>query len=108
MSKVNNIKKEGEKVAAKGTHDIKLIEGEFTPDEAGMVLFTLISDKLRFHQIQVLSNKERFNESNPQSEQRIRELREAEEEVAVIMERARENGMRLELQGSVHIKMIKD
>ncbi len=56
-------------------HILKLIDGKFTPSEAGKVLFELISRKINHHQMEIFSNEERFGKDLSNSKNRIDELR---------------------------------
>lgn len=84
---------------------IKLIDGEYSVSEAADVLFSVISDKIRFHNIQMLSIRERFDGDTSHSEERLAELNEAKDKIAEILQVAREQGAVLEIYSSIQIKL---
>jgi hypothetical protein len=86
-------------------NQIKLIDGDYSVSEAADVLFSVISDKIRFHNIQMLSIRERFDGDTSHSEERLAELNEAKEKIAEILKVAREQGADLEIYSSIQIKL---
>ncbi|WP_224483380.1 hypothetical protein [Robertkochia aurantiaca] len=86
---------------------IKLIEGHYTPGEAAEILFSVLSDKIRFHNIQILSIKERFNGDTAHSENRVKELRAAQEKVEELIKEARDNGYKFRIKSDISISLYK-
>ena len=84
---------------------IKLIDGEYSVSEAADVLFSVISDKIRFHNIQMLSIRERFDGDTSHSEERLAELNEAKERITEILHVAREQEADLEIFSSIQIQL---
>jgi len=84
-------------------HRIKFIDGSFTPAEAAEVLFAVLGDKIRFHNIQVLSLQERFNKDASHSRKRLEELHAAEDQVSELLAAAREAGATIEIQSTIQL-----
>jgi len=84
-------------------HRIKFIDGSFTAAEAAEVLFAVLGDKIRFHNIQVLSLQERFNKDASLSKKRLAELHIAENEVSELLAAAREAGATIEIQSTIQL-----
>jgi hypothetical protein len=84
---------------------IKLIDGTYNVSEAADVLFSVISDKIRFHNIQMLSIRERFNGDTSHSEERLEELNAAKAQIAEILKIAQDAGATLEIHSSIDIKL---
>ncbi|WP_372945685.1 hypothetical protein [Muriicola sp.] len=85
---------------------IKLVEGTYTPMEAADILFALIGDKIKFHNMQILSLQERFGIDSVHSEQRIKELKEAKMQVKDLILEARDAGMTLQIEGNIKINFL--
>jgi hypothetical protein len=85
---------------------IKLVEGTYTPAEAADILFSLIGDKIKFHNLQMLSLQERFGIDSVHSEQRIKELKAAKSEVKDLIIQARDAGYTLQIEGDIRIKFL--
>jgi hypothetical protein len=86
----------------------KLVEGEFSPVEAADVLFSLIGDKIKFHNLQMLSNQERFGGDNSHSEKRIDQLKAAKEQVKEMILEARDKGYTLNINSNVEVTLVKE
>lgn len=84
---------------------VKLIRGTFSPEDAAEVLFSILSDKIRFHNIQVLSIKERFNGDTSYSEQRLVELKAAKEKVSQLILEAKNSNSEIEIQSDINIQL---
>ena len=84
---------------------IKLIDGTFSPEGAAEVLFAVLDDKIRFHNIRILSIQERFGGDTSQSENRIKELKAAKAKVKEVLDEAKRTGAEVELFSMVDIKV---
>jgi len=93
--------------AAEKQTTIKLVEGTYTPAEAADILFSLIGDKIKFHNLQILSLQERFGLDTSHSEARILELKAAKNETKDLILEARDQGYQIEINGSIEIKFVK-
>jgi hypothetical protein len=53
---------------------LSLIDGQFSPEDAKLILINLFLTKINFHELQNLSRKERFGEEDKFASKRISEL----------------------------------
>jgi hypothetical protein len=81
----------------------KLIEGIFEPSEAADVLFTILDDKIRFHNIQILSIQERFNGDTRNSQRRLNDLKESKKKIANLIIDARAKGFEIEINSNIEM-----
>lgn len=81
----------------------KLIDGVFTPEEAGKVLTALINSKINYHNLEDFSNHIRFNNDISQSKKRVVELNEAKEKIKNLLEVAEVNGVNLVVNSTIEI-----
>ncbi len=88
--------------------EVKLVEGTFTPADAADVLFTLIGDKIKFHNLQILSLQERFGETTKNSEKRVKELKDAKNKVKDLVIHARNEGCELGISGAIEITLLEN
>jgi len=95
------------KIAMENKHNFKLIEGEFTPSEAGKVLFTLVNSKINYHNLEAFSIKERFNGDVSHSERRIEELKSVNMSLTTIINFASEKGLHLKINSCIEITFIE-
>ena len=86
---------------------IKLVAGTFSPQNATDVLFSLINDKIKFHQLQILSLKTGINADVYWSKQRIAILKDSKDKVENLILKARNEGYKLQVEGDITIKLIK-
>lgn len=92
-------------VILKGTimYTLKLINNQFTPEEAKELLLTLINDKIRFHSTKNFSSEIRTGVSENQSRQRIKELEEAKKQIIELVQKAEEMNLVLDVESSINI-----
>ena len=89
------------------SQNIQLVEGTFSPVEAADVLFSLISDKIKFHNLQILSVQERFNGDTSHSEQRIKALKIAKNQAKDLILKARDEGYDVKIDSVIDIRLVK-
>lgn len=82
---------------------IALIKGCFNPQDAAEVLFGVLGDKIRFHNVQRLSMQERFNCETGASDARLQELRLAKEDVATLIAKAIETDANIEIKCNIEM-----
>jgi len=58
-----------------------LVKGNFKIDEAKEIIYTLFSDKIKFHQQKNFSEEERFGRIDQDSVKRIEELKTSREKI---------------------------
>ncbi|MGB3151018.1 MAG: hypothetical protein WBB27_10170 [Maribacter sp.] len=90
----------------KPNQTIKLVEGIFSPAEAADVLFSLISDKIKFHHLQMLSLQTGVSTNANWSEKRIASLKDSKCKSKDLILKARNEGFRLQIEGDIKIKLI--
>lgn len=95
-----------EEVGADSLEKIQLIEGTFNPIEAADVLLSLVTYKIKFHNLQLLNLEEKNGTSREQSEKRIAELKEAKNRITKIIMDARNSGTSLEIRSNIDIRLI--
>ena len=86
----------------------KLIEGSFSPAEATHVLLALVKSKMDFHNLEKLSNEERFGRDLAHSERRLVELRELREKLRAVCQSAAEGGMRVRVNGWIELELLPE
>jgi len=84
---------------------IQLIEGTFNPIEAADVLLSLVTYKIKFHNLQLLNLEENNGVSREQSEKRIAELKEAKNRITQMIMEARNHGTSLEIHSDINIQL---
>lgn len=80
-----------------------LIEGLFPPAEAADVLLSLLNDKIKFHTVQLLNLKDMGQSDFLNSEERIKQLREAKNKITDIILDARNEGKALKIHSTIEI-----
>lgn len=88
-------------------HRLKLIDGKFTPSEAGKVLFDLISRKINHHEIELFSNKERFGKDLSNSKYRIDELKATNDYLNNLIESSSKKQDILQISCFIEINILK-
>ncbi len=93
--------------AAQDLEQIQLIEGTFNAVEAADVLLSLVTYKIKFHNLQLLNSEEKNGISREQSEKRIAELKAAKNRITQIIMDARNSGASIEINSNIDIKVVK-
>ncbi len=86
---------------------IKLIEGNFSPEDAKEVLLELINHKINFHSLKNFSSEERFGQAIEGSKKRIDYLKKAKEKIVKIIDTAKHTNSHLRLESSINIFVEK-
>lgn len=84
-----------------------LVKGTFLPADAADVLFSLISDKIKFHQLQIRSLQKQSDADISWSEKRIASLKKAKDLSKDLILFARSEGYELKIDGDIRISLIK-
>jgi len=87
-------------------YQFKLVEGQFKPSEAGKVLFSLINNKVNYHNLEKFSNQIRFDKENPHSKIRLEVLSSASNNIEDLIEEASMNDMEFKIECVVQIEII--
>lgn len=83
----------------------KLIQGNFSPNEAREILLNMVDSKINFHKIKSLSSLVRSNQPNKESEQRIKELKEAREQILGLISTAKEQDSTLRIDSTINVSL---
>lgn len=87
--------------------EIKLINGQFSPEDARDLLMSLFTRKLQFHEMNNLSSKERFGKEDAMASVRIPELKESLKAINEIIKSADRDNEILEIRSTVSIHFVK-
>lgn len=90
----------------KKEYQFKLVEGKFAPSEAGKVLFSLINNKINYHNLEKFSSQIRFDENNSHSKVRIETLSEAAAYIKDLIDEAGLKNMELKIEGVIQIMLL--
>lgn len=90
----------------KDNHEFKLVKGQFTAQETKQILFTLINDKIKFHQLDLFSKTERNTGNKIYSENRIKELNKCKEELDSFFEIAKEKNLEIKINGDITLNLV--
>jgi hypothetical protein len=82
------------------TQEIELIKGTFSPQEAKEILYTIIEDKIRFHNVKIIRGFETGTDTNA-SKQRIIELNASRSEANRMVENATRSGSNLSIHATI-------
>lgn len=88
----------------KKKQELKLIEGEFTPQDAKEILTNLYTSKLNFHLMKNFSSTERFGKSDDLSNKKIPELKKSMAIISAIIEEATNKKKKLIVNATVNIE----
>ncbi len=90
------------------SHSFKLVQGKFTPEEAGKVLYSLIQNKINYHNTEILSQQIRFGfgKDVSRAEQRIVNLQKINGSLVDFLKEVGSEGKSLEISGDFEIKVV--
>ena len=84
----------------------KLIDGDFTPEQATHVLLSLVKSKIDYHNVEKLSNELRFGRDVTQSQSRLSELRELRDTLRDLCRLMTESGTEVHINGWIEIQPV--
>lgn len=87
-------------------HSFTLIDGQFSPSDAGKVIFELISSKINYHSMEKFSNEERFGTDHTHSEKRILALKEIRDSLKKVFDSAELDGLNVKMNGFIEITIV--
>lgn len=90
----------------KSTH-FKLVKGTFSPSESKEILFKLINSKIKFHQLEAFSLKERNSGITAYHVERIEELEHEKEKLTTYLLEATALHKNLKLEGTITITTVE-
>ncbi|KPQ27288.1 MAG: hypothetical protein HLUCCX14_15395 [Marinobacter excellens HL-55] len=83
-----------------------LIDGEFSAEEAQMILMALIENKIQFHQQENLSQQERFGSTSRRSDRRIGQLLQTKADLTAVINDAKASDERLAVKCNIEITRL--
>lgn len=84
----------------------KLIDGNYTKEEATEILMNLFSSKINFHELKQFSSIEKFGEANANTQKRIIELTESRQSIRELLESENSN-IQLRIHSTVNIEILE-
>ena len=88
----------------KGTYD--LINGDFLPDEAAEIVNGFFSKKINFQEVKSFSQLIQFGSKDPDTLQRISDLKTAQEKANALFAKAKETGREVHIHSTLFIELI--
>ena len=88
------------------TENFKLVDGTFSAADASDLLLALVKSKIAFHNLEKLSNQERFGRDVAHSERRLAQLRGLHDALRVVCEKAAENDQEVQVNGWLEITLV--
>lgn len=86
----------------------KLVDGEYTVDQASDILLNLVCSKITFHNNEIFSLQERFGTNSTHSVNRIAELKKVRDSLIALMSQLKDENVRLRIDGDIKLKIVKD
>ena len=84
---------------------LKLIEGEFSFNEAREILTSMFNSKINFHNIQNWSSQERYGKDNETAQKKIPLLKNEIEKLEEIILEAKANNKKLVINSEIIISL---
>jgi hemerythrin superfamily protein len=84
---------------------LKLIEGEFSFNEAREILTSMFNSKINFHNIQNWSSQERYGKDNETAQKKIPLLKNEIEKLEEIILEAKANNKKLVINSEINISL---
>jgi hemerythrin superfamily protein len=84
---------------------LKLIEGEFTFNEAREILTSMFNSKINFHNIQNWSSQERYGKDDETAQKKIPLLKNEIEKLEEIILEAKANNKKLVINSEINISL---
>jgi hypothetical protein len=85
----------------------KLIDGNYTKEEATEILMNLFSSKINFHELKQFSSIEKYGEANEYTQKRIMELTESRESIRNILS-SDSNNIQFRIHSTVNIEILEN
>lgn len=88
--------------------EFKLVKGEFTSEEAGKILFSLIQNKINYHNVEMLSRQIRFgfDDDVSHSEKRVADLKKINKSLIAFLKKAGVEGKRVEVNATFELSVV--
>jgi hypothetical protein len=87
---------------------LKLIEGDFSFNEAKEILTSMFNSKINFHNIQNWSSQERFGKDDETAQKKVRLLKNEIEKLEEIILNAKSQNKKLVIKSEIIISLKED
>ncbi len=87
-------------------NNYQLIDGTFAASDASKILLEIINNKIRHHNLQILSIRETSNGDTSQSERRIKTLRKTSNAIKKILAKAQKKDLQVKIQCPIEIAVL--
>lgn len=87
---------------------LKLIEGNFSFNEAKEILTSMFNSKINFHNIQNWSSQERFGKDDETAQRKVRLLKNEIEKLEEIILNAKSQNKKLVIKSEIIISLKED
>lgn len=84
-------------------HNFQLLDGHFTPTEAGDVLLSLVKNNINFFKVQCLSFHESLAGDVALPINQIEELKNVDASLRTLLKQASDQGLQLKINGFIEI-----
>ncbi len=92
----------------KVSHTIQLVKDNCPPDEAAELIETLVGDRIRLHNIQMLRCWEgNHHFDTTKADHKIVELKAQNKSARALIAEARELGFNVEVSASIEVRLVK-
>jgi hypothetical protein len=91
----------------KNTKTLKMIDGNYSIEEAKDILMNMFLSKISFHNIKNWSSQERFGKYDEMAQVRIPELRNEMQKLEEILKEAKTKNKKLIIHSEINISMIE-
>jgi hypothetical protein len=91
----------------KNTKTLKIIDGNYTFEEAKEILMSMFLSKINFHNLKNWSAQERFGKLDETAQIRIPELRKEMQKLEEILMEAKANNKKLVISSEINISMTE-
>lgn len=85
----------------------KLIDGKYDPQETFNILFSLINSKINYHHLEVFKAKETKGKDSSHSIKRIKELKDVNENLKLMIDYATENKLKVKVSSVIQLSLVK-
>lgn len=85
----------------------KLIAGVFTPTDAKEILISLIDDKIRFHNLKILSHQEKYGVDDSGHVKRLNQLIKTKSQIQKLIETFEKKNKSLTINSTILIDAIE-
>lgn len=87
---------------------LKLINGEFTAEQAREILTNVITTKIHFHQMKNFSSLERFSKEDEIAMTRLPELKRELKRALAFLQTPEFSNKKIQIQSEIKISVIND